>query len=84
MTSWSEITLKVGKKGEIFTSADLRRRAKIKEGGKVKADVIGNKLIIEAIPSIEELLRRPPVIRTTTKEIESISEEIQKEEGIYG
>lgn len=84
MTSQSEATLRVGKKGEIFTSADLRKRAKIKEGGKVRANVIGDKLIIEAIPSIEDILRRPPIMHTTTKEIEKVSEEIQKEEGIYG
>lgn len=84
MPSQSDITLKVGKKGEIFTNSDLRKRANIKEGGKVKANVVGNKLIIEAIPSIEELLRQPPVMRTTTKEVEKTSEEIQKEEGIYG
>ena len=84
MASQSERVLKVGKKGEIFTSAELRKRANIKEGGKVKADVVGDKLIIEAIPSIEEILRQPPVMRTTTKEIEKVSEEIQKEEGIYG
>jgi len=80
----SETTLKVGKKGEIFTNADLRRRANIKEGGKVKATVVGNKLIVEALPTLEELLKLPPIIRTTTKEIEKNSEEIQKEEGIYG
>jgi len=80
----SEITLKVGKKGEIFTNAELRKRAKIKEGGMVRASFIGNKLVIEPIPSIEEILSRPPVMRTTTKEIEKVSEEIQKEEGIYG
>lgn len=84
MTSQSEVTLKVGKKGEIFTSTELRRRANIKEGGRVKADVVGSRLIIEAIPSIEELLKQPPVMLTTTKQIEKISEEIQKEEGIYG
>jgi bifunctional DNA-binding transcriptional regulator/antitoxin component of YhaV-PrlF toxin-antitoxin module len=84
MTSESEVTLKVGKKGEIFTNADLRKRANIREGGRVKAGVVGSKLIIEAIPSIEELLTRPPVIRTTTKEIEKIIVKIQKEEGIYG
>ncbi|MDH2899924.1 MAG: hypothetical protein PXY39_03040 [archaeon] len=74
----------MGRKGEIFTNSDLRKRANIKEGGKVKANVVGNKLIIEAIPSIEELLRQPPIMRTTTKEVEKTSEEIQKEEGIYG
>jgi bifunctional DNA-binding transcriptional regulator/antitoxin component of YhaV-PrlF toxin-antitoxin module len=84
LATQSETTLKVGKKGEIFTSADLRKRANIKEGGKVKASIVGDKLIIEAIPSIEEILRQPAVIRTTTKEIEKLSEKIQKEEGIYG
>jgi len=83
MSPQSEVSLKVGKKGEIFTTTDLRKRANIREGGRVKADVVGNKLVIEAIPSIEELLRQRPIIRTTTKEIERISEEIQKEEGIY-
>jgi bifunctional DNA-binding transcriptional regulator/antitoxin component of YhaV-PrlF toxin-antitoxin module len=84
MSSQSDVTLKVGKKGEIFTSADLRKRANIREGGRVKANVVGDKLIIEAIPSIEEILKRPPVMRTTTREIENVSEEIQKEEGVYG
>jgi bifunctional DNA-binding transcriptional regulator/antitoxin component of YhaV-PrlF toxin-antitoxin module len=79
----SETTLKVGKKGEIFTNSDLRKKAKIKEGGKVRARVVGNKLIIEPIPTIEEILKHP-VIRITTKEAEELSEESQKEEGIYG
>ena len=46
--------------------------------------MVDRKLVIEAVPSIEELLERPPIIRTTTKDIEKVSEEIQKEEDIYG
>jgi bifunctional DNA-binding transcriptional regulator/antitoxin component of YhaV-PrlF toxin-antitoxin module len=84
MAAKSEVTLKVGKKGEIFTNADLRKRAHIKEGGRVRAEVVDNKLIIEALPSIKELLGQPPAMRTTTKKIEKISETIQREEGIYG
>jgi bifunctional DNA-binding transcriptional regulator/antitoxin component of YhaV-PrlF toxin-antitoxin module len=84
MSTESETTLKVGRKGEIFTTAEIRKRAKIVEGGRVKANVIGNKLIIETIPSIRELLMRPPVLKLTTKKFEKTSEEIQKEEGIYG
>lgn len=80
----SETSLKVGKKGEIFTNYVLRKQANIKEGGRVKASVVDNKLIIQAIPSVEELVQRPPLLRTTTKAIEKASEEIQKEEGIYG
>jgi bifunctional DNA-binding transcriptional regulator/antitoxin component of YhaV-PrlF toxin-antitoxin module len=84
LSNQSESILKVGKKGEIFTSADLRKRANIKEGGRVKASVVGNKLVIEAAPTIEEILKRPPAIVSTTKEFEKISEDIQKEEGVYG
>jgi len=83
-TDLSEITLKVGKKGEIFTNSDLGRRANIRKGGKVKANVVGNKLIIEAIPSIEELLKRKPRLKITTREFGQLSEEIQNEEKIYG
>lgn len=84
MDSNSEVTLKVGKKGEIFTTSEIRKRAHIKEGGRVKAEVVDNKLIIESIPSVKELLQRKPVIKMTTKEFERLSERIQKEEGIYG
>jgi len=84
MDSNSEVALKVGKKGEIFTTSEIRKRAHIKEGGRVKAEVVDNKLIIESIPSVKELLQRKPVIKMTTKEFERLSERIQKEEGIYG
>ena len=84
MTASSEITLKVGKKGEIFTNLEIRKRANIKEGGRVKADVVGNKLIIEAVPSIKDLLQQPPTMKMTTKEFEKLSEEIQRKEKIYG
>ena len=79
----SEMILKVGKKGEIFTSKELRNRAKIKEGGKVKATVVDNKLIIEPVPSIEDLLQNP-ILSITVKKAEKLSEEMQKEEGLYG
>jgi bifunctional DNA-binding transcriptional regulator/antitoxin component of YhaV-PrlF toxin-antitoxin module len=79
----SEKVLKVGKKGEIFTSKELRASAKITEGGKVKARVVDNKLIIESIPSIEELLANP-VLAIGVKRAERLSEEAQRKEGIYG
>jgi len=79
----SEQMLKVGKKGEIFTSKKLRAEAKIKEGGRVRATVREGRLVIEAIPTIEELLRNP-VLSIQVKGAERLSEEAQREEGIYG
>ncbi len=79
----SEETLKVGKRGEIFTSKELRRKAKIRGGGKVRATVVNDRLIIESIPSIEELIQSPK-LTIKAKNAELLSEEAQMEEGAYG
>ena len=79
----SEIVLKVGKKGEIYTSKELREKTGIRPGGLVRAVVEGRKLIIESIPSIEDLVKEA-VVELTPEEAERLSEEAQEEEGIYG
>ena len=79
----SEVVLKVGKKGEIYTSKELRERTGIRPGGLVRAVVEDHKLIIEPIPSIEDLIKEV-VVELTPEEAEELSEEAQKEEGVYG
>lgn len=79
----SEITLKVGKKGEIYTNKELREKVGIKEGGNVRVTIEGSKLVIEAIPSLEDMLLNP-VISISVEEAERLSEEAQKEEDTYG
>jgi len=71
------------KKGEIYTSKEIRQKVGIKEGGRVKAIVEEGKLIIEPILAIEEIIKRH-VIELSLEEAEKLSEEVQKEEGIYG
>ena len=79
----SEIVLKVGKKGEIYTTKEIREKIGIKEGSSVVAYIIDGMLIIEPIPDINEKIKRC-VIKLSPEEIERISEEAQIEEGIYG
>jgi len=79
----SEAVLKVGKKGEIYTSKELREKTGIRPGGLVKAIVEGRKLIIEPIPGIEDLVKEA-VVELTPEEAERLSEEAQGEEGVYG
>jgi len=79
----SEYILKVGGKGEIYTTKKLRALVNIKENGRVKAIVKGNKLIIEAIPTLEDMLQKN-IIELSPEDIEKLSIEVQKEEGIYG
>ncbi len=78
-----EAILKAGKRGEIYTNKKLREIVGIKEGGKVRAVVKEGKLIIEPIPSIEDLIKKP-VVKITVEEAEKISEEAQREAGVYG
>jgi bifunctional DNA-binding transcriptional regulator/antitoxin component of YhaV-PrlF toxin-antitoxin module len=79
----SEDTLLVGKKGEIYTDEALRRKAGIRKGGRVRAIVEDGKLIIEPVPSIEELILSP-LVTVSPKKAEELSEEAQKEEGVFG
>jgi bifunctional DNA-binding transcriptional regulator/antitoxin component of YhaV-PrlF toxin-antitoxin module len=79
----SESLLAVGSKGEIYTNDELRRKVGIKKGGKVRARVSGDKLVIEPLPSLEEVLA-VPVIMMTPEKAEKLSEEAQKEAGAYG
>ncbi|RLI09809.1 hypothetical protein DRO33_06290 [Candidatus Bathyarchaeota archaeon] len=79
----SEVVLKVGKKGEIYTSKELREKTGIRPGGLVKATIKGRKLIIEPIPGLEDLIKEA-VVELTPEEAEQLSEEAQREEGVYG
>jgi hypothetical protein len=79
----SDEILMVGKKGEIYTSGALRSAAGIRRGGKVRAKVVGGELVIDAVPSLEDVLRRP-VSKVTVEEAERLSEEAQKEAGAHG
>lgn len=79
----SDTILKVGKKGEIYTNKDLREKMGIREGGKVRAIIEGKKLVIEAIPSLEDMLQNP-IVHISVEEAEHLSEEAQKEDNVYG
>ncbi|TLX94448.1 MAG: AbrB/MazE/SpoVT family DNA-binding domain-containing protein [Thaumarchaeota archaeon] len=79
----SEAILTVGNKGEIYTSAALRNKVGMRKGGKVRARVSGDRLIIEPIPTLEELVKAP-LVTIGADEAERLSEKAQKEEGAYG
>ncbi len=79
----TEIILKVGRRGEIYTTKEIRERLGIKKGGKVVAYIVDNMLMIVPLPSIEEKIKCT-ILKLSPKEVEEISEEIQREVGVYG
>ena len=79
----SEFKLKVGKRGEIYTTAKLRKILNLKPGSTVIAKVIDErKVLIEVTPTTEDLLERPKKVKLSVEEIEKLSAEAQKEVGI--
>lgn len=75
--------LRVGKKGEIYTTSDVRAEIGIREGGSVIAYIEGDKLVIRPLEPLEERIRKP-ILKLTPNDVERLSEEAQKEAGILG
>jgi len=74
--------LKVGKRGEIYTTRELRKLAGISAPGEVIAIVTDKEVIIRKPVTLEELLERKPVLKLSFEEAEKISEKMQEEFGL--
>ena len=75
--------LRVGSRGEIYTTKELREKVGIKRNSRVKAIVEDGRLIIEPVPTIEEMIRSR-IIELTPSEAEELSVKAQREAGLYG
>jgi bifunctional DNA-binding transcriptional regulator/antitoxin component of YhaV-PrlF toxin-antitoxin module len=80
MTQSETVEVTVGKKGEIYTTQELRDKSGITPGGKVIAKVVDGKLVIEPKKDALSLLRAPRIGRPITlKELREHREELAKE-----
>lgn len=71
---------KIGSKGELYTPAKIRSELGLIPGIQVRfTSLPDGRLLITKIPTIGELLSKPPIATLTIEEAESISEEMQKE-----
>lgn len=78
---FSEIVVKVSRKGEIYFPSKFRKMVNLKPGDKVKIRVEGKKIVIEKETDVEDLLG-DYVLKISVEEVERISEEVQREAGI--
>ncbi len=78
-----QAVLRVGRRGEIYTTVEIRSALGLREGGLVRAYVVGGRLIIEPIESLEDRIRRS-LVALSPREAEELSEEAQKEAGLVG
>jgi len=60
------VELKIGKRGEIYTTQEIRKKTGLVPGGRAKAMIEENKLIVSPKPTALALLKKP---RINTKPI---------------
>ncbi len=74
----SETKLRVGRKGEIYTTKQLRKALGLREGFWVKAQVQGDSVIIRRAATAEELLEKPGLASLTVRDFEKLSLRLQR------
>ncbi len=74
----SETKLRVGRKGEIYTTKQLRKALGLREGFWVKAQVQGDRVIIRRAVTAEELLEKPGLASLAVRDFEKLSLRLQR------
>ncbi len=70
---------RVGSKGELFPPKDIREKLGLKPHTKVLLHVADGKLIVEPIPSLEDLMSREPLVTITLEEFRKFREELSRQ-----
>ena len=65
----SESESVVGSKEELYPPKSLRRALNLKPGTKVRYWIEGAKLIVEPIPTVDDLAERKPTVTIALKEL---------------
>lgn len=69
---------RVGSKGELFPPKQLRDRAKLEPLSRVSYTVEDGRLIVERIPSLDEVLNRKPAVEISLAEFRRSRRELSK------
>jgi len=69
---------RVGSKGELFPPKDIRESLGLRPRVKVIYKVVDGRLLVEPVPTLEEILREPPSLEITLEEFHSIRRELSK------
>ena len=70
---------RVGSKGELFPPKEIRRRLGLRPHVKVIYKIEGGRLLVEPVPSLEEVLKEPSSIEITLEEFHGFRRELSRE-----
>ncbi|NHV99206.1 MAG: AbrB/MazE/SpoVT family DNA-binding domain-containing protein [Thaumarchaeota archaeon] len=69
---------RVGSKGELFLPKKIREELGLHPHTKVIYRVEGNRLVVEPIPSLEEVLKKQPSVEITLEEFHEFRRELSR------
>jgi bifunctional DNA-binding transcriptional regulator/antitoxin component of YhaV-PrlF toxin-antitoxin module len=59
----------VGSKEELYPPKKIRRALGLRPGMKVRYTLEGRRLVVEPVPSLDDLLKREPTVKISLKEV---------------
>ena len=69
---------RVGSKGELFPPKEIREKLGLRPHMKVLYKIEGGRLLVEPVPSLEEVLKEPPSVEITLKEFHNFRKALSK------
>lgn len=72
------IKSRVGSKGELFPPKEIREKLGLQAHVKVIYKIEGGRLIVEPIPSLEEVLKEPTSVEATLDEFHKLRKELSQ------
>ncbi len=69
---------RVGSKGELFLPKKIREELGLRPHTKVIYKVEGNRLVVEPIPSLEDVLKKQPSVEITLEEFHEFRRELSR------
>ena len=69
---------RVGSKGELFPPKEIRRRLGLKPHVKIIYKIEEGRLLVEPVPSLEEILKEPSLVEVTQEEYREFRRELSR------
>ena len=69
---------RVGSKGELFPPKEIRERLGLHPHRRVLYKVEDGRLIVEPIPTLKEMLEKPPLVEVTIEEFHRFRRELSR------
>jgi len=69
---------RVGSKGELFPPKDIREKLGLRAHVKVIYKIEEGRLVVEPVPSLEDVLKEPPSVEVTLEEFHGFRRELSR------